>query len=976
MAGFNFERNLPHQNDAIASILSVFNGATINVEKSPAKEKVCNPNIALDELDFSRNLLDIQKLNQINKPNSLHKNNHVLDISMETGTGKTYTYTKAIFELNKEFGVNKFIVVVPTLSIKAGTVSFLRSKATKEHFKQDYSKTLKVHIVESSQAKNKKSFMPQAIVEFVEAQKNEQYIHVLVINGGMVNSDTLRKSFDGQIFDEHDSPIKAIASVRPFTIVDEPHKFKSGNTTWNNILQFDSQYILRFGATFDNKYENLIHELSAVDAFNKDLVKGVVTYVEQFADGNDTFIKLLRLFRDESKEGGGSAKVLEAVFELNDGVSKKTFRLIKDASLEPIHEAMGGINIIAHNQSTVILSNGLEMKKGDKINPFSYSATLQDKMIEQAVTRHFELERNLLTRDVRIKPLTLFFIEDIEGYRGKHQIGGELRRKFERLIKSQMKKLLNTETNDFYKSYLEKSLADLSLCHGGYFSKDNTASDDKIEKEVSEILHDKESLLSLDNTRRFIFSKWTLREGWDNPNVFQICKLRSSGSQTSKLQEVGRGLRLPVNEYMSRVKDEKFDLHYYVDFTEKDFAQQLVNDINQGHIEVFKDEGKLTDELLEAIKQCYSDYSEEDILLMLDESKAINRKNEFKEGGFAILKSKFPLVFETPKIKNGKIKSGEAVNKTTTLRKGKYNELKALWEAINQRVILEYKVDEARFKTLLRDYLLREKDAFLPQGTVTTQSIVSFNNDVAFAREADSVINTFMPLVTMGYSDFLEALSINIGINIKTIHEVFVGIQSELNINDYLSNQTIRAIKSGFNKFLLDSAISNYSIGYKKVSNNIHPTVFTDKTGAVLSDIPAENVGRHGSLDKSPVDEYLFEQVFYDSPLEEKNIVGEIAEVTVFTKIPKNSIRIPVAGGGTYSPDFAYCVEYEEGHKSLNLIVETKDKDKRDLFKEEEQKIKHAEKFIECLGANVSIKFETQFSNNKMTKIIKDAIGI
>jgi len=975
VAGFNFERNLLHQNDAIASILSAFNGATINVEKSPAKEKVCNPNVTLDELDFSRNLLDIQKLNQINKPNSVHKSSHVLDISMETGTGKTYTYTKAIFELNKEFYINKFIVVVPTLSIKAGTVSFLRSKATKEHFKQDYNKALKVHIVESSQAKNKKSFMPQAIVEFVEAQKNDKYIHVLVINGGMVNSDTLRKNFDRQIFDEHDTPIKAISSVKPFTIIDEPHKFKSGNTTWNNILQFESQYTLRFGATFNNNYENLIHELSAVDAFNQDLVKGVVTYVEQFADGNDTFIKLLRLFRDEPAEGGGSAKVLEAVFELNDGVSKKTFRLIKDASLESIHESMSDIKIIKHNQSVVVLSNGLEMKKGDKINPFSYSATLQDKMIEQAVTRHFELERNLLTRDVRIKPLTLFFIEDIEGYRGKHQIGGELRRKFEKLIKFQIKKLLKTETNDFYKSYLEKSLANLSLCHGGYFSKDNTASDDKIEKEVSEILHDKESLLSLDNTRRFIFSKWTLREGWDNPNVFQICKLRSSGSQTSKLQEVGRGLRLPVNEYMSRVKDEKFDLHYYVDFTEKDFAQQLVNDINAGSGSDAIDENKLSEALLNKINLSYPELDDEKIKEQLGELGVINFAHKFVDNGFEKLKSEiYPKAFE--RLKANKVRSSDKKKEKTSIRQGKYNELKALWESINQRVILEYKVDEASFKTLLRDYLLSEKDAFVPQGTVTKQSAVSFHNGLAFAREEDSVTNTIMPLVTMGYSDFLEALAIHIGINIKIVHEVFVDIQGELDINDYLSNQTIRAIKSGFNKFLLDSAISNYSIGYKKVSNKVHPTVFTDEKGAVLSEIPVTNIGQNSNLDKSPADQYLFEQVFYDSPLEEKNILGEIAEVTVFTKIPKDSIRIPVAGGGTYSPDFAYCVEYEKGQKSLNLIVETKDKDSRSLFREEEQKIKHAEKLFESLGANVSIKFETQFANNKMTKIINDAIGV
>lgn len=140
----------------------------------------------------------------------------------------------------------------------------------------------------------------------------------------------------------------------------------------------------------------------------------------------------------------------------------------------------------------------------------------------------------------KIKPLTLFFIDDIAGYRSGNELSGSLKDKFESWIRAEVRRRLKTESDPFYRDYLQKTLDDVSACHGGYFSKDNTDSDDRIEQEINEILHDKEKLLSLDNPRRFIFSKWTLREGWDNPNVFQICKLRSSGSTTSKLQEVGR----------------------------------------------------------------------------------------------------------------------------------------------------------------------------------------------------------------------------------------------------------------------------------------------------------------------------------------------------------------------------------------------------------------------------------------------------
>lgn len=154
--------------------------------------------------------------------------------------------------------------------------------------------------------------------------------------------------------------------------------------------------------------------------------------------------------------------------------------------------------------------------------------------MRKAVKEHFKLEKEYLTQRPRIKPLTLFFIDDIEGYRDGNDIAGSLKTKFEEYVLAEANELLKIEKDEFYRNYLEKTIKDISSVHGGYFSKDNSDKDDKIEQEINEILHDKELLLSLENPRRFIFSKWTLREGWDNPNVFQICKLRSSGSTTSK----------------------------------------------------------------------------------------------------------------------------------------------------------------------------------------------------------------------------------------------------------------------------------------------------------------------------------------------------------------------------------------------------------------------------------------------------------
>lgn len=298
------------------------------------------------------------------------------------------------------------------------------------------------------------------------------------------------------------------------------------------------------------------------------------------------------------------------------------------------------------NKSAVILSNGLELKKGDKINPHSYAETLQETMITKAISRHFELEKQFLTRDVKIKPLTLFFIDNIEEYRNTE---GYLRKTVEQCIKAEVEKLLKTETDTFYKNYLEKTLVDISKTHGGYFSKDNSEKDEAIEQEVFEILHDKQAMLSLDNPRRFIFSKWTLREGWDNPNVFQICKLRSSGSEISKLQEVGRGLRLPVNEYGNRVKDEQFYLNYFVDFTESNFVDQLVNEINEksGAISFEDVPEKISEQMIKQILEKYPNIQDEDELIDdLVENKVMKASHKFLDGGFEYIKSNFPLIFE------------------------------------------------------------------------------------------------------------------------------------------------------------------------------------------------------------------------------------------------------------------------------------------------------------------------------------------
>ncbi|GAB4345648.1 MAG: type III restriction-modification system endonuclease [Flammeovirgaceae bacterium] len=956
MKGFNFEKDLEHQKQAVESTIAVFEELPIPKANEINKNYV-NPVLNYQNEQYKRNILQIRTKNQITQPPTLKANSNIIDIMMETGTGKTYTYTKTIFELNKKYSIFKFIIIVPTLSIKAGTINFLKSDSCREHFKEQYSKTLQLHVVESIKSKkSKKSTLPPAVSSFVNAGNfDNNTIHVMIINAGMINSDTMQKTYDRTLLDKYTVPFEAIAFVKPFVIIDEPHRFAQDNKTWTNIQKMKPQFILRYGATFQ-QYENLVYTLTAVDAFNRNLVKGVIGHITEFESGKNAIVRFI--------DSDGK----EATFECIENNSRKTIKISKKESLQKLHSQMSDLFIENLNKSTVVLSNGLEMKKSDKINPYSYAQKLQEIIIQKAIKNHFQLEKELLTRKVKIKPLTLFFIDNIEEYRNQD---GYIRKIIEQYIEAEVKQLLTTETDTFYKSYLQKTLQNLSATHGGYFSQDNTEKDEAIEKELNEILHDKQALLDLENTRRFIFSKWTLREGWDNPNVFQICKLRSSGSEISKLQEVGRGLRLPVNEFGNREKDEQFYLHYFVDFTESDFVDKLVNEINEksNAFSIEQTPEKLTDEMIQRITEVYG-INEEKLLEELDEQNVITRSNAFKEGGFEYIKQNYSKIFQG--VNSNKIRKANEPRNKITIRTEKYPELKDLWEKLNEKVVLEYKFKhETDYKELFAEYL-KNQEKYLTEDAIHERiSKVNIKDNKAQVNESQSIYKQEKAgISTMKYNHFLKELSTMLNINRKTLHEAIK--KSGIDLNQYLNLVSLRILKQNFDAFLMTQAFDKYSIEYKKVSNSIHPTKLTDENGNVLKEISAANIGIFFS-DEKVADSYFFNELFYDSELEKANIQTEIDEVIVFTKIPKNSIKIPVAGGKSYSPDFAYVLKLKNGQQKLHFIVETKNyENQTGLSEEEKAKLRHAEEFF---GGNVKIKFKTQFSNNKIAALIKEIIN-
>ena len=309
------------------------------------------------------------------------------------------------------------------------------------------------------------------------------------------------------------------------------------------------------------------------------------------------------------------------------------------------------------------------------------------------------------------------------------------------------------------------------------------------------------------------------------------------------------------------------------------------------------------------------------------------------------------------------------------MRIGKFTELKELWDLINQKAVIEYKINsEHEFLSIFKSFMLEEADRFTKSGVHTRIDRIYIHNDTAMSKSIISDDDNFAKLNTMSYREFLDNLSQTMFAKHDTLHKVFCYIKDTINITDYLNIQTIRKIKSGFSKYLLNNSFNKFSLGYNVISGSIHPTKFTNEEGSPLNEVLSSDLGVLHDNTKPPLDSYLFEEVFYDSELERLNITdGEIQSVAVFTKIPKNSIKIPVAGGYTYSPDFAYVVKTTSGDY-LNFIIETKNVDGKDSLRlEEQRKIAHAQALFNQISKTIKVEFMTQFANDEIYELIKNA---
>lgn len=979
---------LPHQEESLQAIIDNFTGLDHSYSTQEADTVYANPLIRGRYTESAN-----------------------IDVKMETGTGKTYVYTRLMYELHKKYGIFKFVIVVPTPAIKEGTKNFVQSDYAKQHFSQFYENVrMELNVINAGDFKTKsgrKNF-PAQLLNFVEGSRlNSNTIEVLLINAGMLNSSSMKNNdYDQTLIGGVTNPIEALQNVRPIVIVDEPHRFLRDKANYKAIEAIRPQMIVRFGATFPEvtvgKGKNKVtkkdyyrgkpqFDLTAVESFNNGLVKGIDIYYPKLTE-----------------EQAKNRYVIERVSakELVLKQQSKTWALKVGDKLADVDTAFEGDVEYAGAKS---LSNELELEKGMSLIPGTYQSSYQELIIKDAIEKHFEIEQSNFLRHnqrennvPRIKTLSLFFIDSIKSYR---QDDGWLKATFERLLKEKLARLVSEyefkrlPREQEYLEFLKATQASLASenqnVHAGYFGEDRGSGDEAIQSEVNDILNNKVKLLSFKDengnwqTRRFLFSKWTLREGWDNPNVFVIAKLRTSGSENSKIQEVGRGLRLPVDETGHRIQQQEWSsrLAFLIGYDEKDFAKKLVGEINSD-MKVELNELKLSDEMIQLIvtekQKIQSNFTDEMLLEHLDDCGIINRKNEFKQdveingvkkSGFEWLLDLYPEINCT-RLKEDKVRdaTNSNVKVRVKLKKENWEKVKDLWKEISTRYMIEFKRIPEQIQ-MVAEEVMANVDLYEREAPIQMKEALHASEDnktVAIKEQESEYRREYLP--GMAYGKFIRLLNQSTNISVQQIHKnLFSMMKTSLKGDSrYLSELSLQNISSEFKRRFDEIFAQAYE--YKKLQFQARTSIYNPESDQFIEDINGEVIGTNIDNQAHEDSRYLYETppMRYDSVSPERELLryGYNEKVTVFGKLPKRSIQVPKYTGGTTTPDFIYMIEKED-ETNVYLLVETK----ADNMREGDKRIVEIQKkFFEQLK-HLNIEYEEATNARQVYSAIKKLAG-
>lgn len=994
-----FDSNLDYQTEAVDAVVDLFKGQnsmlqyfTVSGQASFSDTGEVGQGIGnkldISNQDILENLRAIQIRNRLNPTQSL--NSLDFNIEMETGTGKTYVYLKTIFKLHQEYGFTKFIIVVPSIAIKEGVKKTI--EITKDHFRGIFENVnFDSFVYDSSKLEQVRNFAVNSNIQIM-------VINIDAFNKSFSKSsldDTKKQNTSNIIHREQDKlsgykPIDLIAETRPIVIIDEPQSVLGGKGE-KAISYLNPLCTLRYSATPPDK-KNMVFRLDAVDAAEKDLVKQieVATFISE-GYHNDAYLELVSTNFNHPP----ITAQIEVDVLVNGKTKRKIVKIKKGDNLEDITHSdkysgyivdeinqFDGIEKVIFSPADVVLEKGIYIGDIDDLS-------LKRAQIRKTIEEHLDKQLEFLKQGKEIKVLSLFFIDKVSNYRVYGENNTWSNGVYADIFEEEYKNLIKKERYSTLFDYIDLKVP-ASEVHGGYFAKDKEGKfeDSELKKngevkggtqKVTDtfnlIMSAKEELLSFDTPLSFIFSHSALREGWDNPNVFQICTLNETQSTTKKRQEIGRGLRLCVNQDGERIHDKNINiLTVMANGSYGDFARNLQKDIEDETGYKFGTLNK-------------TDFAH--ILWVNKQGKEVPLDNRSTE------------IFNHFKKMKYIDSKGKILDKLKVALEEGSIDIPEDYESIRKEIIevvekptknLPIKVATDRRKIKVRKQVLN--DPIFEQFWNSIKCMTTYSVDYDSEELIKNCVNAFNEKLKVKAPKLIYLKS-GLTIDASGVHaqengetDVIEFDEEDIALPDivtFLQNQTdltrntiVRILTESNTLDQFKKNPQEYMEKCARLVNNEMKNLIKDgikytKTGEYYDQELFANEELFGYLDKNMVEanKSVYNYVVYDSKQERKFVesLENNSKVKYYTKLPDwFKIKTPI---GNYNPDWAILMESEDETK-MYFVIETKGStDESSLRDKEDYKIKCGIKHFEALDSNVTFDVVDNY-RTLITDVVSD----
>ncbi len=961
-------KRLDYQEQCRDQILGVFKGIYLKEPENDA-QRISNPVFEIGEikdllLENIENLRSKQKITQgsVGIDKSLN-----CDILMETGTGKTFCFLECVYALHQNYHLSKFIVLAPSNAIKLGVLKSI--EITREFFKSEYSTHLESY---------------EDIRSFILASNHKCCVLVMTFSAFNKEKNTINQSCleNINLFNGAKSYMQALASMRPIVIMDEPHRFL-GDKTKKYLEQLNALITLRFGATFKDDYNNLIYALDSKKAFDCTLVKSIS--VASVGESKECFLEL---------KGVEKRNEYEAAINYTNLENKtQSVKVKKHDNLGVLTQISALEDYIVENitKTEIRFLNGFNLLLDQK-EPFSHLLEgEQEAMLKEAIKSHFEREEGLFKKG--IKALCMVFISGVNSYLSENEQPAKLALLFEKLYQQKLEEVLKKPLDENYRAYLERTKDAIYKVHGGYFAKSNKDSDEA--QVIALILKEKEKLLSFESDLRFIFSQWALQEGWDNPNVMTICKLAPSHSNITKLQQIGRGLRLAVNDKGERITKEHADFDFVnelvviVPQVEGDFVGAIQQEISEHSLIKQAFSGEELEKsgivkkgrygfLLEKLEGLGfgEKTDDENFKLTLNQNEFLEKEPELER-----LKDEKYLDFEKLKdflkdrlvghfrVRNKNERKSEKIK----INKENFKKFETLWAGLNHQARIAYAIDS---ESLIDEIVKKINSSFKVSSKIV--SVTTHKKVETMGNNATTEIFERERACVWSLHEFISTLSNKVKLSFKSVAKVLEKIdENKFDLIKKNEQEGLRRLEELFLEIIYQNIKDKISYQMRETTiKNRKNDAFYDEKGEIREFLDGSlGADKYEIKNSSAREKCLYENFMQVDSEIEKDTIEESndTKIIVFGKLPK--VKIPVGLNQTYSPDFGYVVENND--KKVLLVVETKGVEhENELREEEKRKISTAKKFFEALKKQgVNIEYKTKLSNDQLSALINEVLN-